>query len=364
MLAIKSPTLVLNQEICKKNIRAMVSKSRNHNVIFRPHFKTHQSAAVAEWFRDESITAITVSSVAMAAYFADHGWKDITIAFPANLREAEEINQLAARISLNLLIESEETANYFAEHLTLACGFYIKIDTGYHRTGVDPTNLTLLDIILNEANASKLRFKGFLTHSGQTYHARDRQELEHISSSAADKLLRLKKHYLQQFPDLRLSIGDTPSCSQVPIPAGTDEIRPGNFVFYDVMQFSLGSCTLQDIAVALICPVAAVHHNRMEAVIYGGAVHLSKESTTLPPDPKPVFGLAVRWNGLNWDTGELLGKVSGLSQEHGIISLTQAGCNLKPGDLVAILPVHSCLTAHLMRRYYTPDGSVIETMNS
>ena len=129
------------------------------------------------------------------------------------------------------------------------------------------------------------------------------------------------------------------------------------------MQFALGSCTLQDIAVALVCPVVALHHNRMQAVIYGGAVHLSKESTLLPPDPQVIFGLAVRWNGNKWDSRELLGKVSSLSQEHGIISLTQAGCNLKPGDLVAILPVHSCLTAHLMRRYLTLAGSIIETMN-
>ncbi len=363
MLAIKSPTLVLDQEICRRNIQVMTAKSHQHDVIFRPHFKTHQSAAVAEWFREQGVTAITVSSVSMAKYFADHGWSDITIAFPANLREAEDINQLASTISLNLLIESEETAQFFADYLTTGCGFFIKIDTGYHRTGIDPAHLPVIDNILKVANASKLQFRGLLTHSGQSYHAKDRQELGQISSSAANKLLQLKKHYSRQYPGLQLSVGDTPSCSQVPIPDGIDEIRPGNFVFYDVMQFALGSCSLQDIAVALVCPVAAVHHKRMQAVIYGGAVHLAKESTLLPPEPQPIFGLAVRWNGNRWDCSELLGKVSSLSQEHGIISLTQAGCNLKPGDLVAILPVHSCLTAHLMRRYYTTDGSEISTMN-
>jgi len=363
MLAVKSPTLVLDLEICKRNIQAMAAKSRRHNIFFRPHFKTHQSAAVAEWFREQGTSAITVSSVSMATYFADHGWNDITIAFPANLPEAEDINRLAERISLNLLIESEETAQYFADHLTAGCGFFIKIDTGYHRTGIDPAHLPMIDLVLKAATGSKLKFKGFLTHSGHTYHASSRQELEQTSSSAAEKLFRLKKHYSRQYPDLKLSIGDTPSCSQLPIPDGIDEIRPGNFVFYDVMQFALGSCTLRDIAVALACPVVAVHHNRMQAVIYGGAVHLSKESTLLPPDPQAIFGLAVRWNGNKWDSSELLGKVSNLSQEHGIISLTQAGCNLKLGDLVAILPVHSCLTAHLMRRYFTLAGSVIETMN-
>lgn len=363
MITIKRPTLLLNNDISRKNIRVMAAKAREQKVIFRPHFKTHQSSAVGLWFREEGVTAITVSSVSMAQYFAQNGWQDITVAFPANRLEINEINQLASSINLNLLLESEETARFLSERLTADCGFFIKIDTGYHRTGIEASNVLLIDKVLNAADSKKLRFKGFLAHSGNAYHAKDRQDLIHINQTASENLLRLKKQYQQLYPDLIVSVGDTPTCSQLPIEEGIDEIRPGNFVFFDVMQFALGSCRLEDIAVALVCPVVAVHFNRKEAVIYGGAVHLSKERTWLPPDPEPVYGLAINWDGRNWNTGQLLGKVSSLSQEHGIISLTQEGCNLKPGDLVAILPVHSCLTANLMRRYVDLNGEVIETMN-
>ena len=364
MLSIKKPTLVLNEDICRKNIRTMSAKAREANVIFRPHFKTHQSAAIGEWFRAEGITAITVSSVSMAEYFANHGWKDITVAFPVNLHEIEEINQIAAKIKLNLLLESAETALFLTERLTADCGFFIKIDTGYHRTGIEASNVPLIDRILIAAKSSRLHFEGFLTHSGQAYHAKDRNELIRIQQIASENMLRLKKHYHLHYPNCIISVGDTPTCSQLPAISGIDEIRPGNFVFFDVMQFALGSSTLDEIAVALICPVVAVHFNRQEAVIYGGAVHLSKEQALLPPDPSPNFGLVLSWDGKNWDTANLLGKVSALSQEHGILSLTQAGCNLKPGDMVAVLPVHSCLTATLMRDYYMLDGRVLETMNS
>jgi D-serine deaminase-like pyridoxal phosphate-dependent protein len=364
MLIIKRPTLLLDSEICRKNIHSMAVKAREANVVFRPHFKTHQSAEIGQWFREEAVTAITVSSVLMAQYFADHGCNDITIAFPVNQLEINDINQLASVIKLNLLIESEETAVYLSKNLQCEFSFFIKIDTGYHRTGIAPTNVLLIDKIVRAIDPLKLHFNGFLTHSGQSYHTKDRQELIRIQQSATSNLLRLKKHYLKQFPDLILSVGDTPTCSQLPIEEGIDEIRPGNFVFFDVMQFALGSCSLQEIAVALICPVVAIHPNRLEAVIYGGAVHLSKDRTLLAPDPEPIFGLAVSFNGKSWDTTNLLGKVKALSQEHGIISLTQTGCNLKPGDLVAILPIHSCLTANLMRRYCTLQGEWIETMNS
>lgn len=362
MLSIKKPALVLNEDICRENINSMSARARESQVIFRPHFKTHQSATVGEWFREAGVTAITVSSVSMASYFADHGWNDITIAFPVNLLEIDEINGLTSRINLNLLIESVETAEFLSGNLKYSCGFFIKIDSGYHRCGIGFSNIKLIDSVLKNARKELLHFRGFLVHSGNTYHAANQDEIIHIQKFTAENLVRLKKKYLRQYPDLILSVGDTPTCSQLPPAEGINEIRPGNFVFFDVMQFALGSCTLNQVAVALVCPVAAVHPNRLEAVIYGGAVHLSKEQTLLPPDTLAIFGLAFAWNGENWDTSQLLGKVRSLSQEHGIISLTQTGCNLKPGDLIAVLPVHSCLTANLMRRYLTLEGKIIETM--
>jgi D-serine deaminase-like pyridoxal phosphate-dependent protein len=262
------------------------------------------------------------------------------------------------------LLESEESASFLTQKLTSDCGFFIKIDTGYHRTGIDVSNVMLIDRVLQASGSPKLHFRGFLTHSGNSYYAKDREELESIQQYTSENLLRLKKHYKPQYPNIIISVGDTPICSQLTAAKGTDEIRPGNFVFFDVMQFALGSCRLEDIAVALICPVVAMHPNRQQAVIYGGAIHLSKEQALLPPDPAPFYGLAAKWDGKNWDTKQLLGKVSSLSQEHGIVSLTQSGFNLKPGDLVAILPVHSCLTANLMLKYLTLEGEIIETMNS
>jgi len=39
----------------------------------------------------------------MAKYFADHGWKDITIAFPVNIREIGLIEKIRESCTLNLL---------------------------------------------------------------------------------------------------------------------------------------------------------------------------------------------------------------------------------------------------------------------
>ena len=76
------PTLLIDKAKCKANIKRMALKARQNDIEFRPHLKTHQSLEIGDWFRQEGVTKITVSSVAMAKYFAQDGWKDITIAFP------------------------------------------------------------------------------------------------------------------------------------------------------------------------------------------------------------------------------------------------------------------------------------------
>ncbi|MBK7215034.1 MAG: alanine racemase [Bacteroidales bacterium] len=348
MLRITHPTLLINKQICQSNIRKMATKATASEVIFRPHFKTHQSVEVGEWFREEGVNAITVSSVRMAAYFQSAGWNDITIAFPVNILEIREINRLATHSKLNLLIESEYVADFLSETLLSKVGVFIKIDTGYHRCGIPSGEAARIDNLVKRiAESDKLKFRGFLTHSGQTYHAKSVEEVREIRDDAGKQLQTLKKIYLNEYPDIIISVGDTPGCSlpgKIPF---ADEIRPGNFAYYDLMQSYLNSCTLKDIAVAVACPLVAVHPERKEAIIYGGAVHLSKENCRRE-NGELTFGMAVRLEEGKWDTSVVIGHLKSISQEHGILEM-QEGVKLKPGDLIAIIPVHSCLSADLLR---------------
>src|SRR6056297_1576906 len=133
---VQRPSLVVNRERAEANIKTMAEKAARSGVMFRPHFKTHQSAHVADWFAACGVQVITVSSVRMALYFAAHGWKDITIAFPVNLREIDDINDLADKVNLNLLVLSEAVTEKLASRLKTQVGLWIKIDVGYGRTGI------------------------------------------------------------------------------------------------------------------------------------------------------------------------------------------------------------------------------------
>ena len=343
-----TPTFVADELKARNNIRRMAEKAKANGLLFRPHFKTHQSVEAGEWFRSEGVTAITVSSAEMAQRFAGAGWNDITIAFPHNLHESEAVAALAEKITINLLFDNPEQAAAAADALRSKAGFFIKADTGYHRAGILPGDDASINAILGAAKGSRLRFKGFLTHAGHTYRAGDPEQVLAIHRKSTQALALMKAGCLDAFPEIIASAGDTPSCSIASEFQGVDEIRPGNFVYYDLMQWMLGSCTFHQIAAAVICPVISVYPDRNEALILGGAVHLSKESLQIHGG-ETVYGLAVPFANGKWEDVQGDDYLTALSQEHGILQTNSPWAkNLKPGDHLALIPVHSCLAADLL----------------
>lgn len=357
---ITSPTLLLDKNKCLDNIRFMTEKAKKHNLTFRPHFKTHQSRIIGNWFKQFGVNKITVSSVRMAEYFANDDWKDITIAFPANIREIDLLNELAEEVHLNLTIENVEAISFLNKKLKFEVGFFIKIDTGYGRTGVSFDIFLTIDKILKEAELSdKLKFKGFLSHAGNTYQAKNAKEVVEIHKDALHKLSLLKNHYIDRYPNLIMSIGDTPSNSISNDFSGVNEIRPGNFVFYDLMQYYIGSCKFDQIATIMACPVVAKHTGRKEIIIHGGAVHLSKEFTNI--EDEKIYGILVSLNSNGWKEMEQPNYLIKLSQEHGTLKVSEEIFDkIKIGDLVGIVPVHSCLTANLMKGYLSTNDELID----
>lgn len=349
---INSPTLLLDKDKCIDNIKLMVEKANRHNLTLKPHFKTHQSAAVGEWFRDFGITSIIVSSVSMARYFSRNNWKDITIGFPVNIREHELINELAGTVDLSLFVNSPDVANLLDQRLSDPVHVYIEIDTGSGRTGFLPDQTDQIEHLIEVLNISDyLNFKGFYSHPGHSYSARSVNEIRAVHQDVTSKMQFLASGFSKYDPVC--CIGDTPCCSVSDQFEGIDEISPGNFVFYDLMQVMIGSCRVDRIATVLAAPVVAKHPERNEIVIHGGAIHLSSENILWSGNR--IYGLPVLlsedyfWNEPLNDGSYL----KAISQEHGVLKCSdELFRSLEIGDLAGILPVHSCLTAHLMGEYY------------
>lgn len=351
------PTLLLDEKKCWANISRMYKKALTHKVQLRPHFKTHQSLEIGSWFKELGVNKITVSSLSMASYFSKD-WHDITIAFPTNINEIDTINELASKITLNLAIENIESITYLSKNLKSKVNIFLKIDVGYHRTGIEPSNIDLINNILGLINPSPLlTFVGLLGHAGHSYTCRTPEDIRKVHSLTLKIMAKLKN----QYPDAIVSLGDTPTCSVADDFTGVDEIRPGNFVFYDLTQNKIGSNSPSQIAVAMACPIVAIHKQRSEIVVYGGGVHFSKDR--LEDVEGIIYGRVAEKVENGWGNVIPNMYVNNLTQEHGVITVPEALLdNYTIGDHLLILPIHSCMTGSLMKEYVTINGRSINRL--
>lgn len=363
-LKIIRPTLVIDKNKVIRNIDKITRKAKRAGVRLRPHFKTHQSAEIGNWFRDLGTEKITVSSLDMALYFSNHGWSDITVAFPVNILEIDKINNLANKIRLNLLVDSEQVVSALNNSLKHPVRIWIKVDVGYGRTGVLWNNYERIFSLTQKIHSStKLEFSGLLTHSGHSYQASTINHIEIIHAQSIARLLAIKDNLKRRnFKACEISIGDTPTCSLMNNFSDIDEIRPGNFVFYDLMQHTIGSCTEDEIAIAVACPIVGKYKERNQIVVYGGAVHLSQEYI-LDADYRKIFGYLAYFENQTFGPLNKKAPVVSLSQEHGIIQVNDKLFEkIHIADLVLIFPVHSCLTCNLYKEYITLDGRVVSRL--
>ncbi|GIK57103.1 MAG: alanine racemase [Chloroflexi bacterium] len=361
---IEKPTLLLDKTKTERNIERMVARAAASGVSFRPHFKTHQSVDIGDWFRNRGVMKITTSSVDMAAYFTAAGWQDILVAFPVNVRQSKAINKLAHEAALHLVVESVATAVTLNNFLSTNVNVWLKVDAGSGRTGIHWQDEELLaDVAYTVADAPRLKLTGLLTHAGHTYRATSPEQIAAVYGETAVRLNQARDLLHAEGHNLLVSVGDTPACSIVDDFSRVDEIRPGNFVFYDLVQQRLGACLPDDIAVGVACPIVAKHEADYRIILYGGAVHLSRDSMVV--NGETIYGRVARLTKEGW--GQMLygSKVVSLSQEHSILKTDPATFeSLDVGDVLVVLPVHSCLTVDLYGRYTTLSGEVITKMRT
>jgi len=379
---ITRPTLLVDENKVRRNIARMVDKARQSKVRLRPHFKTHQSQVIGRWFREAGIEQITVSSLEMAEYFAADGWRDITIAIPCNVAELQATQRLAQQVELGILVDTTEALAFLLQEVTQPLRVWIKIDVGYGRAGVHWTDKATVEhmvrMLTSEAGNSTthpMRFAGLLTHAGHSYAASSAPEIQEITQTSLERMQSLQRMVESTFSQAcPLSVGDTPSCASLLEFSGVDEVRPGNFVFHDVMQLNLGACRSADIAVAVACPVIARYPQRHEVLIQGGAAHFSKEILRptaslaryeLPARQAAIYGLVVGFDKsaspATWGEIRPDAVLTSLSQEHGILKVADSFWENCPiGQPLLILPVHSCLTADLFPAYISLQGNRLE----
>lgn len=360
---IKTPSLVLDAHRVRQNAARISDIARRNNVRLRPHIKTHKCIEVARIQTDGFDGAITVSTLAEARDFSANGFSDITYAVPIEPGKfAEAIEILQRGVKLSLLTDNAEAAKMLDEAAGRAgvrFDVFVKIDCGTHRVGVEPHLAEAVDIPRQLTDVKNLHFAGILTHAGHSYDVKTVEEIKTVARHERDIMVEHASKLRGLGIEVpTVSIGSTPTINHIDHMRGIDEVRPGNYIFFDNYQATLGSCAFDDCALTVLAAVVHRDAARRKIVIDAGGIAMSKDRGPVGLDPTCGYGRVLDLEGK--DTGM---RLSSLSQEHGVIHAADddAFHRFKIGDRVRILANHSCMTAAQHTHYNVlENGEIVD----
>ena len=356
-----TPALLLDLDVLERNLTRMAERARALGVALRPHVKTHKCVEIGRMQAARGARGFTVATLSEARAFADAGFADLTWAFPLVLSRLDEVVALARRITLRVLLDSPEALGALGaagRAAGLELHAWLEVDTGHHRSGVDPRTPESLDLARRLAAEPGVAFDGLLTHAGHSYHAPTRAARAAVAEQERALMVEFAGRLAADGLTVAgVSVGSTPGMSAVERLDGVTEVRPGNYAFYDFMQVADGVCTPEDCAVTVLASVVSHQAGAAHVVVDAGALALSKDPG--PHDPGRSRGLGPALRGLAGHELEPRVQVRGVSQEHGMLggeSAADVTGRFPVGDRVRLLPNHSCLTAAMFDRYHVVRG--------
>lgn len=341
---IPTPSVVVDLDVLERNVTRMAELASRRGVGLRPHAKTHKCLDVARLQLALGATGLSVAKTSEAEVFASRGFDDLFVAFPVvGEDKGRRLLALADRVRLAAGVDSVEGAETLAHPFHEAgrtLDVRLKVDVGFHRVGVAPE--AALDAARRIAELPGLRLCGVFTHAGHAYLAETRDEVAAIGRDEGRILVEVAETLRGAgLPIETVSVGSTPTARHAMAVPGVTECRPGNYVFHDASQVSLGTCAFEDCALVVLATVVSVPA-RERAVVDAG-------SKTLSSDP-----LRPRAGGMGWIPG-WRSQLVRLSEEHGVIEVAQ-GETFHVGDRLRILPNHACVVVNLHDRLFGVRG--------
>lgn len=345
---LETPAVVVDLDILERNVSGMAARAREAGVRLRPHAKTHKIPELGRLQLAAGAAGISLAKVGEAEVFAAAGFEDIFLAYPVvGAGKGRRLLALSDRLRLAVGADSLEGAASVGSAFHEAgrrVDVLLKVDCGYHRVGVAPEKAAETARRLAELPGIALR--GVFTHAGHAYHAGTREEVESIARAEGDVLVSAAEAVRAEgLAVTEVSVGSTPTARAAMTVGGVTECRPGNYVYHDASQVSLGTCAIADCAMTVLATVVSVPAAD-RAVLDCGSKTLSSDAL------RPHAG------GHGWIIGRK-SRLASLSEEHGVVRV-EPGETFRVGDRVRVLPNHACVVSNLHDRVVLARGERIE----
>jgi len=341
--AVVTPAVVVDTGALDANLRAMADSAAHRGMILRPHVKTHKSAEIARRQLALGAAGITVATVGEAEAFAAAGVSDIFVGYPvwADPGRAGRLRDLAGRIRLSVGVDSAGAAGRLARALAGApARVLVEVDCGLRRSGVAPADA---GPVAAAAATAGLEVAGVFTFPGHSYAPGA------PAPAAADEAAALAAGAASLagagLPCPVRSGGSTPSAALSLGPADggpVTELRPGVYAFNDAQQVVLGTCTVDQLALAIVATVVSVP-TADRFILDSGAKVLGPDRPTWAPG----HGLLPDFPG---------SVITGLWEHHAVVRNPGGQPPPQVGDQVTVFPNHVCTVVNLVDSVYVATG--------
>ncbi|MGQ9907338.1 MAG: alanine racemase [Candidatus Flexifilum sp.] len=324
-----TPSVLVDLAIMERNIQRMQALCDEHGVAFRAHVKTHKIPAIARMQIEAGAIGIACQKVSEAEVFAAAGLNDILI--PYNIvgpLKTRRLTDLALYNRITVSADSRETIaglSAASEAAGLRLRVLVELETDQRRAGAPPERAVEL---AQQIEADEhLHFAGLLLYPSDpaarpaVQYVLDRLDeagigVDLISGGGTGAVL-----HLGEFPELT-------------------EIRVGTYVFNDWTTVLNGWCALDDCAMAVRSTVVS-RPNDDRGILDAGSKTLTPETID------GGYGYLVEYPQA---------RIYRLNEEHAYVDFSACPDRPDVGDIVHIIPVHTCVTTNMHDQIYGVRG--------
>lgn len=331
---LETPSVLINLDRMEANIARMQAHCDALGIKFRPHIKTHKIPVIARQQLDAGAVGIACQKVSEAEIFAAEGFHDIQLPYnilgerkTARLADLAIANKITVSADHEAVIAGLQAA---AEAKDVTIRVMVDLETDAHRTGVGPENVVRLAQQIDAA--SHLHFAGLLVYPSNPTIRPALQEalrLLHEAGIGVDSV----------------SGGGTGAALHAAEMPELTELRVGTYLFNDWTTVKKGWASLDDCAMHIMTTVVS-RPTEDRAILDSGSKTLSSEFDE-------GYGTILEYPQA---------RIYKLNEEHGHVDLS--ACETKPdvGEIVHIVPVHTCVVSNLHNQLYGMRGDEIEVV--
>jgi len=345
-----TPAVIVDLDIMERNLSRMADYCRTHQLLLRPHTKTHKIPELAKRQIAGGATGITVAKIGEAEVMLDAGITDMLIAYPiVGPEKTTRLARLAEQARITVSLDSEEVARGLSEAATrqgTKVGVLIEMDVGFERCGFsDEADLLALAGRITELPG--LEFRGLMFFPGHFGVGPD--ERAAMRTRVNDFLKRTLESFSGAgLPVAIVSGGSTPTAYEGSFFHGVNEVRPGTYIFNDRNTAAVSACTLDDCALSVVVTVVSTAVSG-RAVVDGGSKTFSYDR--FQAGDGSGFGI------IKEDPAAALER---FSEEHGHLNIRRSERRYGVGDRLSIIPNHVCTTVNMHDEIYGVRGERVE----